>query len=363
MPKKSIAFLVGISCLICVVGLFLVFLRALPPPVKKYVGSMPPANVPAAASETVESPMTRGKNITAVKELLDTLPGISDVDKKDTLRFFEILGSEEYQAFLDTSTQELKSTYEQTGMFDFDFQNVFDFFTSQGMPEFDSEVSMFTIFQEYFPTGTPEYYETEMAIRFQEVFFATPSSRSEALLDTFLMLSAEPDFSAWLSGRFKGDIGKQVQWFEEQAAMATAIEHADILTNSPPVGMEFDKDDSIEHPNIDVETTRASENKNMQQHLETLAPQTDVPTRFTPERISSIYEQLHLYGTYDGLISLFDTDPEGAVWLLENFDIPTIQRWSSVPMTETKPRPPEGKERLTPTMKRQEVPSWLEIPK
>ena len=362
MPKKSIAFLLGISCLICIVVLFTVFRRASPPPVKKYVGST--ANVPAAASETGESPRTQGKNITAVKELLDTLPEISDVDKKETLRFFEILGSEEYQAFLDTYTQELKSTYEQTGLFSFHFQEYFDFFTSQGMPEADFEGSMMDIFQEYFPTGTPEDYETEMAIRFQEVFFATPGSRSEALLDSFLMLSAEPDFSAWLSGSFKGDIGKQVQWLEEQAAIATAIEHADIPTHSSPTptGMEFAKDESIEHRNIDVETTRPSENKNLQQLLETLAPGTDVPTDFTSERISSIYEKLHLYGTYDGLTSLLDTDPEGAAWLLENFDIDTIERWSSEPMTETQPRPPEVEEHLTPTTKRQEVPPWLEIP-
>jgi len=306
--------------------------------------------------------MTKGKNITAVKERLDTLPGITDVDKKETLRFFEILGSEEYETFINTYTQELKSTYKQTGMFNFHFQNFFDFFTSQGMPEFDFEVSMLKIFQEYFPTGTPEDYETEMGIRFQEVFFATPGSRSEALLDTFLMLSAEPDFSAWLSGRFKGDIGKQIQWLEEQAAIATAMEHVDIPTNSLSVGMEFAKDDSIEHLNIDEETTRPSENKNLQQHLETLAPQIDVPTHFTSERISFIYEQLRLYGTYDGLTSLFDTDPEGAVWLSENFDIDTIQRWLSVPRTKTQPRLLQVEKHMTPTPKRQEVPSWLEIP-
>ena len=362
MPKKSVAFLVGISCLICVVGLFLVFRRASPSLAKKSVGSMPAANLPAAASETGESPRTRGKNINAVKELLDTLPEISDVDKKETLRFFQILGSEEYQTFFDTYAQELKSTYEQTGIFDFHFQKYFDFFTSQGMPEFDFKAIMLNTFQEYFPTGTPEDYETEMAIRFQEVFFATPGSRSEALLDTFLMLSAEPDFSAWLSGRFKGDIGKQVQWLEEQAAIATAIEDADIPTQRLPLGIEYVKDDSREPRNTDVETTRPSENKNPQQQLETPVPRTDVPTHFTSERISFIHEQLHLYGTYDGLTYLFDTDPEGAAWLLENFDIDTIQQWSSESMPETQPRLPEVEKHLTPTTKRQEVPSWLEIP-
>jgi len=73
---------------------------------------------------------------------LDTLPGITDVDKKETLRFFEILGSEEYETFINTYTQELKSTYKQTGMFNFHFQKFFDFFTSQCMPEFDLEVSL-----------------------------------------------------------------------------------------------------------------------------------------------------------------------------------------------------------------------------
>lgn len=348
MKNRSNVFLVVSGCLLCIAALLLVIsLSPLRFPLTQE--SYPVGTTQNAPSTEATSIDTSGEAPQTVQEMIDALPGASNTEKQELARMFEIRDSEEYQEFLNAHSEKIEDTYEQTGKFDFSFQDYFDFFASQGMPEVDFAATMLDMFREYFPTGAPEDYEPEMAARFILAFWEAPGSRSEALLEAYGTVLAEPDFSAWTYGHFQGNVGEQIQWLEEQAALATAMGRVELSTDSPPAGGTEFANENI--PDIGIERTRLSESKkeDQGQDLETLVLPADAPAPFTPERVSSIRETLNSYGSSEGMRHLLETDPEGALWLLRNFDAVDLGTWKSEPNPET---------RLISIPEQQDVPSW-----
>ena len=232
MKNRFIYFFVGMSILCCGMVFFLIFGSRNEAIVRIYKTvpilnrtAAPETGIREVAGDTVANSENPTPKLTrSLKEVIDTLPSMSETEKQETMRFFEILSSQEYQAFLDTQMQEWETSYKETGVIDFSFQDFFDFFQSQGLPRGDFAQGATKKFREYFPTGEPEDYEAEMAARFQEVYWATPGTRTEAQTAAFLTLSEEPNFSAWMFGRFEGNLGQHLQWLDEQTAIATALE-------------------------------------------------------------------------------------------------------------------------------------------
>ena len=282
-----------------------------------------------------------------------------DKDEIEKARFLQIEQSPEYQDFVDSKMQELVKEYNQTGVLNFSFQEFFDFFTSQGMPHVDFAQGAHEAFREYFPTGEPEDYDVEMATRFLEVFLETHGTTSEASLYAANSLYAEPDFSAWILGRFKGELAPQLQWFDEQTAIATRLRNAfsssDIEEQAPlPALTEDEKASSststselpLSNPhNIEtLEGEKASPPTSISElplpnphNIKTV----DAPTPLSTERILSIRETLRHYGTYNGMSLLLETDAEATRWLFENFNsLEQIKAWMSENANEMPPLEP-----------------------
>ena len=372
MKNRSIYLFVGISALFCCgLGLFVISGSRNEAIVKIYK-VVPVLNRTAApetgprqvAGDTVaNSKNPTPKLTTSLKEIIDTLPSISEAEKQETMRFFEILSSQEYQAFLNAQMQEWETSYKETGVIDFSFQDFFDFFESEGLPMGDFAQNATKKFREYFPTGEPEDYEAEMAARFQEAYWATPGTRTEAQTAAFLTLSEEPDFSAWMFGRFEGELGHQLQWLDEQTAIATALEIPPTTNVERQAAMPFAPNSDTLIPTSSTETVHTPINESPQPNAETQMPM-DVPTSLSTERISSIREALQQYGTDEGLLHLIESDPESVGWLLENFDSSDeINAWMSEKTTRTPPRTTQKTQTSIPsTPPIQEPPSWNGIP-
>ena len=262
----------------------------------------------------------------------DTLQLMNETETELVERFWQILESSEYQEFVNTKMQEWALTYEQTGIFDFSFQDFFDFYESQGMPASSAAAEFFQLFRGYFPTGSPEDYEAEMASRFQDSFLAAPGTRTEARYYASRMLRAEPDYRAWTFGKFKGKIGAQIRWQEEQVVKALALEDAatrDTTHAQPPA-----------RSNSDVPRMLLTEN-NGPSSPPALGPPvgTNSTERLLPvEQKSTIQEILHHYDTDEGLLHLLETDKESAEWLLEHFNsLDEIEAWRDKNTTQAPP--------------------------
>ena len=264
-----------------------------------------------------------------------TTQGEIDTTEEDRLmeQFLEIEESSEYQNFVNTKTQEWVEAYKQTGIFNASFQDFLDFYESQGMPRIDFAEGALEAFREYFPEGGPEDYEAEMVARFQEAFWSTSGSRTYAMTDALSTLYEEPDFSAWMLGRFKGKIGLQLQWAETQAV--TAME---ILKDTPvksdfilPAPVSLPTEDASDMSSTPSETIPPPASQGVSQS--NIDPTTSVETQgFSPERIASVQQVLQEYGTDVGLLRLIETDPEGVNWLFENFrSMDEIDAWMSPP--------------------------------
>lgn len=280
-------------------------------------------------------------------------------------KLWEITESSEYQDFVDTKSQEWVNAYKQTGIFSVSFQEFFDFFESQGMPRVDFAQSALEAFREYFPTGEPEDYDAEMAARFQEIFVDTPGTRSAASLSTAVTLYAEPDFSAWILGRFKGELGPHLQWMDEQTAIATRLENVSFPppTEGQTTGQSVtDVKMTLPTTSTDSLHTRPSESiENRQSNVADMPP-VDTPIPLSVEQISSIRETLRHQGTDNGVLHLLETDAEAAEWLLGNFNsLDDIDVWLSENTTEVLPtkRQYQSNSQPVPT----EEPPWGKIPK
>ncbi len=306
---------------------------------------------------------TRKLDVSGKKEILSSLSPMSEAEEKEVLRFFEILESQEYQSFLEGQHQKWKTSYKEIGVPNFSFQEFFDFFHEQGLPAVDQDALALKGFREYFPTGEPEDYEAEMETRFQEVFLATPGSRSEAVYTALLRVSEEPDFSAWMFGRFKGEIGQQLQWIEKQASAATAlgdfsfpktIEHQEMDASA------IKGDTLFSTPDTEATPSRASESSIVS--LERGVSVNTLTKTLSTERISSIRKILKQYGTDEGILHLIESDPEGVDWIFENFnELDEIDAWMSEKTPQsTVVKKEKGEIHL---LKPQEAPSWEEIPK
>lgn len=252
----------------------------------------------------------------------NTLQLMDETEVEFIERFWQILESSEYQEFINTKMQEWALMYEQTGIFDFSFQDFFDFYESQGMPASNASADFFQLFRGYFPTGSPEDYEAEMAARFQDSFLAAPGTRTQARYHASRMLRAEPDYTAWTFGKFKGEIGAQIRWQEEQVIKALALEDAatrDAVHAQPS-----------ELPDSDVPKTLLNES-NGTSPAPASGPSVgtnSTPTLFPVEQKTAIQEVLQHYDTDEGLLHLLETDEESARWLLEHFNsLDEIEAW------------------------------------
>ncbi len=361
MKKHTVYLFIGVSIL-CVSAL-MVFMRTRSQDltvVKKYTTVSLKKKV--SDSETDRQHFARNANSAAsAKGTIGALPPMSASEEKEVLRFFEVLESEEYQAFLDAQMLKWKTSYKKTGVPNISFQDFFDFFQSQGISTGDFAQGAEKGFREYFPTGTPADYESEMVARFQEAFWASPGTRTEAQSSTFFVLSEEPDFSAWMLGRFKGDIGQQLQWIEEQAAAATALGN-----------ISFQQTGALQETDASVLERRLFSNPKTDMVPATVSDQsvprpeprnpvgTPMPSLST-ERIFAIRKTLDQHGTDEGLLHLLESDPESVNWLLETFKgLDEIDAWMSEKTPQSKARNIE--EDAIPPLKTLEPPSWNKIP-
>ena len=300
-----------------------------------------------------------------VSKHADTLPPPDETEQKQIEQMWQILESSEYQTFVGTMGQDLRSIYKETGVFDVSFQDFFDFFESQGMPRVDFAQASLQGFREYFPTGEPEDYETEMASRFQEIFLVTPGSRTEASLSTSMTLYAEPDFSAWLMGRFKGEIGQQVQWIEEQTAIAAVLENVpgDTYTErlTTPAPSVTDVELATPTPSTEAVRTSTSEPRHTPVGERPSVDAVNASVPLSVERIASVRETLRRYGTDEGIRHLLENESESIGWLLENFNSSEeIDAWLAESATEALPSKQQYPSKSPPF--RTEVPPWTEVP-
>ena len=260
------------------------------------------------------------------------------------MRFFEIQKSSEYQDFVNTKTQERVDMYHQDGVFNFSFQEFFDFFESQGMPRVDFAQEALEVFREYFPSGDPKDYEEEMVARFQVAFWEVPGSRTQASTIAFATLSEEPDFSAWMLGRFKGELAPQLQWIEIQAMAAMEILenssfHADSIAPAPmsPVTESASEISPTSTDPVTPPLTPPSRQGISLSNVET--PASVEMQGNSQERIATIRQVLQEYGTDTGILHLIEIDPESVDWIFENFrSLDEIDTWISPPKAPTPPQ-------------------------
>jgi len=328
--------------------------------VKKYITV--PLKKKVSNSEKDRQHFTIDANsASSAKEKIGKLPPMSPSDEKEVLHFFQILESQEYQAFLDAQILKWNTSYKKTGVPNISFQDFFDFFQSQGISTVDFAQGAENGFREYFPTGTPADYEAEMVARFQEAFWASPGTRTEAQSSTFFVLSEEPDFSAWMLGRFKGNIGQQLQWIEEQAAAATALGNTSFQQTRAPQETDVSVTEKrlLSNPKIDTAPTTVRDKTDPRSE-----PRNSVNTpspSLSTERIFAIRKTLDQYGTDRGLLLLLESDPESIDWLLETFKgLDEIDAWMSEKLPQSKSQNIE-KNTILP-LKTPEPPSWNEIP-
>lgn len=303
---------------------------------------------------------------TTVKEILRTRPLRTETEKKEVQELLEILASEEYQEFLNIQYEKWGETYKKTGTPNFSFQEFFDFFHSRGMQKVNLSLIAHERFREYFPTGKPKDYDAEMAARFQEIFLAVPGTPVEAQNFAFITLSEEPDFAAWTLGRFKGEIGQQLQWIEEQVTIASTLETPSILTPIEERAQEVAPiftDVDIPHSLTSTETVHTHTNERPQTNVD-IDPSFDASASLSPARLAEIRQTLQQYGTSEGMMQLLETDTEGFLWMLDNFESPDdIDRWMSEKLPTSPPRETEKTQVSTPTIpKTQETHPWNGLP-
>lgn len=278
-------------------------------------------------------------------------------NEKFLAEFEQIQESEAYQSFLQTKEQD----WNRDDIPDISFQEFFDFFSSQGMPHIDFGQSALEIFRQYFSEGDPEDYDEEMAARYREVFAATPGDIENASIEALTALVEEPDFTAWMLGRFKGEIGQFVQWFMGETAIAAGLETSPLPPQgNAPLAVPSITEAGTANPTTSLDSLPTPPSENMN----TATPEVSAPVSLSTARISSIREALNRYGTDAGLLHLLETDVDAADWLLEQFDSPdAIEAWLSE--TETGAPPPEtrGQGQRPSQPSPIEVPPWEKTPK
>lgn len=283
-------------------------------------------------------------------------------------KFLQIEESSEFQAFVDTKMQQWVDTYNQTGIFNFSFQEFFDFFESQGMPRVDFAQNAFEAFREYFPTGEPEDYNAEMAARFLEIFLESPGTSTEASINTANTLYAEPDFSAWILGRFKGQLGPQLQWMDEQTVIAMDLKNASFSSRIereatvPSVTDSSPTEGKVTGPSV-TDSKKASSpisaSESPPSNVANIAA-VDAMVPLSIEQMLSIRRTLHHYGTYKGVLHLLETDPEATQWLFKEFNtLDEIDVWIE---NSNKIKTPEPQTLVNPKPQPQELSPWNEIP-
>ena len=282
-------------------------------------------------------------------------------------RFLQIEASSEFQTFVDTKMQQWVNAYNQTGIFNFSFQEFFDFFESQGMPRVDFAQSALEAFREYFPTGEPEDYDAEMATRFLEVFLEFSGTSTQASINTANALYAEPDFSAWILGRFKGQLGPQLQWMEEQTVIAMGSKNASFSSvieeqvTAPSVtdGKKVSPPISASEPLSSKVSPPISASEPLSSNVANIVP-LDAAVPLSMERILSIRKTLHHYGPYNGVLYLLETDAEATQWLFKNFNtLDEINAWIE---NANKTMSSELPTLVNPKPQSQELFPWNEIP-
>lgn len=301
---------------------------------------------------------------------VDTLPPPSVVEAKLIAQYRQIKASPEYEKFMKAYEEKLKATYKQTGLFDWRAQDMYDFYESQGMPPRDAAQEYLELFRDYFPTGEPEDYEMEMAARFHEAFSASSGTPIEARYKASGMLLEEPDYRAWKYGQFKGEIGPHMQWLDEQAVVALALEDASVrprdgqFTAPGVTNIEMPSPSENDEIREFDPTTFPSGNSENPQSNTTVPPVVNADTAPVPlpaEKITSIRETLHHYGTDEGLLRLLETDAESATWLLKNFNSSDeINTWINENTAQRLPRnqqSPSKRQSFPP-----EAPLWTEPP-
>ncbi|MCY3724569.1 MAG: hypothetical protein OXG97_20325 [Candidatus Poribacteria bacterium] len=356
MKNRSLSIFVAIG-IICLCGLFFFMLFR----VSRSQNQVPLRTVkvdPRLNQKTAKDKSGRAlyKSVTPPKvpntDTSDTTQRKMDTAEEQRLltRFFEIEKSSEYQDFVNTKTQERVEMYHQEGVFNFSFQEFFDFFESQGMPRVDFAQEALEVFREYFPSGDPKDYETEMVARFQEAFWAVPGSRTQASTTAFTTLSEEPDFSAWMLGRFKGELAPQLQWIETQAITAMEILedasfHADFIA---PALVSPVTENASDISSTSTETVRSPSRQGIPlSNVET--PASVEMSSFSRERVASVRQVLQEYGTDTGILHLIEIDPESVDWIFENFrTLDEIDAWISPPKAPTPPQATQKKRHSKP---------------
>ena len=314
---------------------------------------------------TMDSPSDSTVRQNADAPLQKTVPKPDENEAENELllakaKFEQLEQSPEYQAFLQAKMQEWKNRVNQGKSPDFSFQEILDFYTSQGIgSHVDFAQESLEAFREYFPTGDPEDYDAEMVARFQEIFAVTPGTPAEASLSTSEILYAEPDFAAWILGRFKGELTPHMQWIDEQTAIAAHLENSPLPppTEVSPTGTSG-TDVEMTLPTTPAESpqTPPRESGEASQSNIVNTPFSRAPLPI--ERISSLRETLRRYGTDEGLLHLLEIDGEGAGWLLDNFNsLDEINAW----LSETSAEAPPANQRPQ-RLPTEETP-WSEIPK
>ena len=232
-----------------------------------------------------------------------------------------------YRSFRQTQAQDWTHALNRGDIPDISFQDIFDFYASQGVPHFDFGQSTLERFREYFPEGEPEDYDQEMAARYREAFATTSGALVDSAPDALTAVLEEPDFSAWLFGRYKGDLGQMTRWHLEQTAIATGLE---IFPMSPQENVPLMVPSITDAETANPTPPPGSPLAKPGERVDTLPPQVSVPVPFSTVRIASIRETLIRYGTNTGLLHLLETDVDAVDWLLEQFDSPdAIDAWLS----------------------------------
>ncbi len=267
-----------------------------------------------------------------IQESADSLSSTSKVREKEVARLLDISDSSEYKAFAETYTKEIRDTYNETGVFDVSFQDFFDFFETQGMPRVDVAEEALEYFREYFPSGVPEDYDFEMAARFVEAFSTATGTRNEASAAAFFSLSEEPDFTAWMLGRFKGDLGRQLQWIDEQSAIATALQDSQFelsIDGQLPVPVETSINRVKGSSELKTEFVSPLNTESMSEGENTR------PTPLSQEQIPDLRLPLKPEVTDNWIIRLLENEPDLFRRFFDPLDsLDRRDAWRTIPVEE-----------------------------
>lgn len=338
MKMKSRTFLIFVSIGLIVLGglMFFVFSPPHPKaPVKTYVVPAVKSQVALSRRDLAISKTTSPTHQSATHQPVDSQRG----KQSRAAQHQKILNSEAYQNFTKMQHHEWMDALNRGEIPDVSFQDTFDFLASQGGPSVDFGQEALEMFRQFFPEGEPEDYDVEMAARLREVLASMQGDIEDAAADAIMILGEEPDFGAWMLGRFKGEIGQTVQWFMDEAIVAASIE----TPPSPPQENAYSETTPI--IDVDMATPTISSDlpsAKLGESLDGSAPEISTTAPLSASRITSIRETLSRYGTDEGLLHLLETDEKAVDWLLEQFEsLDAIDVWLSKketdgPLTETR---------------------------